>query len=338
MVKNILKYVLSLGFAVGILYWTLKDYDFVSNWQKIKQANFFYVFLVAAITVISHAFRALRNNLLLEPLGYKPTGIRNTCAVLIGYLANYLVPRLGEVTRCGTLNASEKVPFDKAFGTVITERIVDVLCLLVLLILNFVLEFDRLGVYFIDFFKSKFNWDLSTLLWVIGGMVLEAVITYFIFRIFKDKILQIGFVQKLIGVYEAILAKLKGFIDGVMSITQLKQPVLFLGYTFGIWFCYYLMTYLLFFAMPETAHLSPLAGLSTLVVGAIGIAAPTPGGIGTYHALVSNLMTLYGLNAETGQTLAIFMHGSQMVSTILIGIFAFVLINFLPKRNSAIQQ
>ncbi len=330
MLKNALKYVLSLAFAGGILYWTLKDYDFASNWEKIKNANFLYVFLVAVLTIFSHAFRALRNNLLLEPLGYKPTGIRNTCAVLIGYLANYLVPRLGEVTRCGSLNNTEKVPFDKAFGTVITERVIDVAMLLFLLVLNFALEFDRMGGYFMDFFASKFNASTNTYVAIMISFIVFIAVLFFVYNKYKEQIFEIKFIK-------TITEKLAGLLDGLLSITKLKQPVLFIAYSIGIWFCYYLMTFTLFLALDSTAHLSPLAGLSTLVVGAIGIAAPTPGGIGTYHALVSNLMLLYGLNAETGQTLAIFMHGSQMVITIVLGIIAFILINILPKRNAKIN-
>lgn len=331
MLKNALKYVLSLAFAGGILYWTLKDYDFASNWEKIKHANFFYVFLVAIFTVFSHAFRALRNNLLLEPLGYKPTGIRNTCAVLIGYLANYLVPRLGEVTRCGSLNSAEKVPFDKAFGTVITERIIDVAMLLLILVLNFALEFDRMGGYFMDFFTRKFNAGSSIYILILASLVAILAISIFAFKKYKNQIFEIKIIK-------TVKEKLSGLLDGLLSITKLQQPVLFVAYSIGIWFCYYLMTYTLFFALDSTAHLSPLAGLSTLVVGAIGIAAPTPGGIGTYHALVSNLMLLYGLNAENGQTLAIFMHGSQMLITIILGILAFVILNILPKRNAQINH
>jgi glycosyltransferase 2 family protein len=137
MLKNILKYIFSLGFAAALLYWTLKDYDFVENFEKLKSANFFWVFVSAILTIIAHTSRAIRGKMLLEPMGYKPSTLNATLAVFLGYFANYVVPRLGEVTRCTTLTTTEKIPFEKTFGTVVTERIVDVFMLLLILILNF---------------------------------------------------------------------------------------------------------------------------------------------------------------------------------------------------------
>ncbi len=329
MLKNIFKYVLSLGFAALLLYWTLKDYDFAENFEKLKSANFFWVFISAILTIIAHTSRAIRGKMLLEPMGYKPSTLNTTLAVFLGYFANYIVPRLGEVTRCTTLTTTERIPFEKSFGTVVTERIVDVFMLLVILILNFVLEFDRLSSYFITFFTEKFKGGLNFLNVAIIVISLVLIIGLFLkaWKIYKETILKKPIINKIAIMFN-------GLLEGLTSIKNLKNPSGFIAHTLLIWSMYYLMTYVMFFALDETKNLGMLAALSTMVMGAIGIAAPTPGGLGTYHALVGSLLVLYGLSTDSGKTLAIFLHGSQMVITITFGIIAFIILFFVKKRNS----
>jgi glycosyltransferase 2 family protein len=328
MIKEIIKYVVSLGIAVGLLYWTLKDYNFAENFEKLKNANFFPFYLSAVFTIIAHISRAIRGKMLLEPLGYQPSTLNASLSVFLGYFANYLVPRLGEVTRCTTLSTTENIPFEKSFGTVITERIVDVCVLFLLLVLTFLLEFNRLSGYILNFFKSKTGGEINYLPIVL--LLVLLIIIGFVFKSIwtrkKETILQNSLVKKLVGMAS-------GLIDGLTSIKNLKNPVAFIAHTILIWCMYFLMTYLMFFAFDETANLGLLAGLSTLVMGAIGVAAPTPGGLGTYHALVGSLLVLYGLSEESGKTLAIFLHASQMVITIVFGIIALIVLFFLRKRN-----
>jgi glycosyltransferase 2 family protein len=329
MLKNIVKYLVSLGVAGGLLYWTLKDYNFAENYEKLKSADFSWFYLSAIFTIIAHTSRAIRSKMLLEPLGFKPSTLNVVLAVFLGYFANYLVPRLGEVTRCTTLTNTEEIPFEKSFGTVITERIIDFIILFALLILNFILEFERLSNYFLSFFKEKLNFQFSLLNMVVILSVGIGLL-FLVKRVWeskKESILQNPIIKKIIDFS-------KGLLEGLTSIRNLKNPIAFIGHSLLIWLMYFSMTYCMFFAFPETAHLGLLAGLSTLVVGAIGIAAPTPGGVGTYHALVGGLMVLYGLSVETGKTLAIFMHGSQMVITLFFGIISFVILFFLKKKSN----
>lgn len=327
MLKNFLKYIISLVVAGGLLYWTLKDYNFAENFEKLKSAHFFWFFVSAILTIVAHTSRAIRGKMLLEPMGYKPSTYNATIAVFLGYFANYLVPRLGEVTRCTTLATTEKIPFEKSFGTVITERIVDVFVLLLLLILNFILEFDRLSSYFLDFFESKFpdGFNVLNIIVIIIALLILVFLSVWFWRNQKEKILRNSFISN-------IIEKLKGLLDGLLSIKDLKNPGAFLAHTVLIWIMYFFMTYVMFFAFDDTSHLGLLAGLSTMVMGAIGIAAPTPGGLGTYHALVGGLLVLYGLSSDAGKTLAILLHGSQMVITLSFGIIAFILL-FFQKRK-----
>lgn len=329
MLKNIVKYVASLAVAGGLLYWTLKDYNFAENIEKLKSANFGWFFLSAFFTLIAHTSRAIRGKMLLEPLGYKPSTLNASLAVFLGYFANYLVPRLGEVTRCTTLTNTDEIPFEKTFGTVVTERIIDFILLFLLLILNFILEFDRLSDFFLSFFKEKFEGKSNNFAIPIAIIIAFLLIIYFVWKKFQQKIMSLPIVQKVVKF-------LQGLLEGLLSIRNLKNPIAFIAHSILIWVMYFLMTYVLFFAFEETANLGMLAGLSTLVMGAIGIAAPTPGGLGTYHALVGSLMVLYGLSSDSGKTLAIFLHGSQMVITLVFGIISLIIL-FYVRRNKNTQ-
>jgi glycosyltransferase 2 family protein len=329
MLKNIIKYVASLAIAGGLLYWTLKDYNFAENIEKLKSAHFGWFFLSALFTLIAHTSRAIRGKMLLEPLGYKPSTLNASLAVFLGYFANYLVPRLGEVTRCTTLTNTDDIPFEKTFGTVVTERIIDFMLLFLLLILNFILEFYRLSDFFLGFFKEKFEGKSTNFAIPIAIIITFLAIIYFVWKKYQQKIMSSPIVQK-------VLKFLEGLLEGLLSIRNLKNPIAFIAYSILIWVMYFLMTYVLFFAFDETANLGMLAGLSTLVMGAIGIAAPTPGGLGTYHALVGSLMVLYGLSSDSGKTLAIFLHGSQMVITLVFGIISLIIL-FFVRRNKNTQ-
>jgi uncharacterized protein (TIRG00374 family) len=278
------------------------------------------------MALVAHWSRAYRWVLMLEPMGYKPSVFRTTLAVLVGYGANLIFPRAGEVARCGTLNKLEDIPFEKSFGAVIAERLIDVLVLLLLIFLNFILEFDRLEDVFINFFGEKFKNPLLLVGYAFVGIGL-LVAAYFLFKKNQDKITQNALYQK-------IAKTISGFASGFMSVRNLKNPSAFVFHTILIWTMYFVMTYILCFALPETANLSPLAALSIFVMGSIGMAAPTQGGIGSYHFLVGSIVVLYGLSEQDGITLATFLHAIQgMVFVAVFGIIAFLLTLVLPKRN-----
>ena len=153
--KNILKYCLSLAVAGGLMWYVFKDMDLASMWAKFQHANHSWLILVTIFTIVAAWSRAYRWNMLLEPLGYRPSAFDSTVAVFTGYFANQLIPRAGEVTRCGTLNRLEKVPVNVGFGTVVAERVFDVVTLLFLIGLAFVLEFGRLSNFFMELFGEK---------------------------------------------------------------------------------------------------------------------------------------------------------------------------------------
>jgi uncharacterized protein (TIRG00374 family) len=327
LMKKTLQYLISLTVAAVLLWFTFKNIDLYALWEKIKQADYRWVMLSAIMALVAHWSRAYRWVLMLEPMGYKPSVFRTMLAVLMGYGANLIFPRAGEVARCGTLQKLENIPFEKSFGAVIAERIFDVLILLLLILVNFILEFDRLKAIFFNFFGEKFKNPLAILPYAFIAIMGLGII-YFLFKKYQEKISQSA-------VYQKIMKIILGFSEGFLSIRKLKNPSAFIFHTVLIWAMYFIMTYVLCFALPETANLSPLAALSILVMGSIGMAAPTQGGIGSYHFLVGSIVVLYGLSEQDGITLATFLHAIQgMFFVAIFGIIAFLITLILPKKEA----
>ncbi|MFD2570016.1 lysylphosphatidylglycerol synthase transmembrane domain-containing protein [Spirosoma soli] len=331
-VKNILKYLISLAIAGGLLWFTFQQshLDAADLWQKISAADYRWVLLSIVLTFVAHWSRAERWRILLEPVvPQRPTAVDATTSVLTGYLANLALPRAGEVARCGTLYRLSAVPVNVSFGTVVAERLFDVLMLLILLAATFILEFDRLSQFFMEFLGGKLpkGSSGSGVLVLVGAIVLGVgLLSWFLFNRYREALGRHPLYQK-------VSAFVVGLLEGLLSVRKLRRPGAFLFHTVLIWTMYYLMSYTLFFAMPATANLGPLAGLTILVVGSLGMAAPTPGGIGSFHLLVGQVALLYGLTSQDGQVLATFIHGVSTLMIIILGILSLLVV--LLRRNKA---
>lgn len=329
--KKISQYLISLALAGGLLYFVFKDIDLQDLGAKFQSADYTWVFLTALVQLIAHISRGYRWKLLIEPSGYNPSTYRTTLAVLIGYLINLVLPRAGELARCGSLAKMEQVPFEKSFGAVVAERLMDVVILALLIVLNLLLEFDRIQGFFWQLAGEKFRSPGLVIGVGVGGVGL-LVVGYVIVRRFGQSWLANPFLAK-------VWAWLMGLWDGFSGIFRMKRPGAFFLHTVIIWVMYYLMTYFLCQALPETKHLSYLAVLTILVMGTIGMAAPTVGGIGSYHFLVGQIVVLYGLSQSDGIALATFLH--TMIGLALVVIFGglgFILASFAPSRNTAVDQ
>jgi len=332
--KNFIKYSLSLGIAGGLLWFVFKDIDLGAMFNAFRQADYRWIVVSGLLTVVAHWSRAYRWSLLMEPVvGHRPAVANTTLAVLTGYFANLIIPRMGEVTRCGTLNRLEGVPVNVSFGTVVAERVFDVLILLMLIGATFILEFNRLSAFFLDFFSSKLNLpglkDNTGLLVMLGGVLLGGlVLAWFLFRRYRSQLQQKPLYQKIAGF-------LGGLLEGLLSVRKLRDPGAFVFHTVLIWTMYYFMSYVLFYSMPQTANLSLLAGLTILIMGGIGMAAPVQGGIGPFHLLVGNALVLYGLTQQDGIVLATFMHAVQTLVTLLLGGLSFLIVLlFRGQKNT----
>jgi len=319
---SFLKYTLLLIIAFALLAFAFRGQDLKKIFQQITNANVFWVSVSALVSSIAFVIRAHRWNLLIEPLGYSPSLKNSTYSLMVGYFANLALPRLGEVSRCGALSKAEQVPFNKLLGTVIIERIVDVLSLLICIVLAAVIEYKRLGVFFseniFDPVTSKFQ-KLTN-----SPLLLTAVILIFLILVVGS----VYFIKKTKrkGSDSGISKLIRGFIDGLKSISQLKKPGLFIFQSIFIWALYYAGVYIALFAFPFTSDLGAGAALFLLVAGGMGMSAPVQGGIGAYHLFVSQGLVLYGVFKEDGLAFATMLHGVQMILIIVFGLASFFLL------------
>lgn len=325
---NVLRYLFFLGVGGLLLWLSFRNQSFSLVWDKIRHADPFWIAISVCLGFIALLIRAIRWKQLIEPLGYNSRLKSTYHAVMIGYLANMAIPRLGEITRCGALNRSEKIPFDKLLGTVIVERIADVLFLLISILSVAFIESDTLTNFLLAKIIEPFNKFLSNNPLVLVILLLVAAggifILYRIFRMTNPP----AFINKLKSL-------IKGITAGLQSIRKLKNKPLFFFYSCAIWVIYLFMTYVCFFAMPATSHLSLGAGLVVTVLGGIGMTAPVQGGIGVYHLLVSQGLILYGLSDSDGIAFAMLVHTTQTLMLIILGFISLIALFFFTKPKPA---
>lgn len=293
--------------------------------NALSRANYFWVFVSIAIGIIAHISRAIRWRMLMEPLGHSPSYFNMFAAVMIGYLANYAVPRLGEVSRCGILTRYENIPFTQSFGTVIVERLFDLLTMVLICIITLILQFDKLSRAADEFLFSKIrSWGTGVLesptQLIISGIILLILIFGFFF--IRSR-LKGRFGEKMRGF-------VKGFTDGLQAVRKLRRPWSFFMHSLLIWALYWMATYVCFFCLPETSHFTPNDALILLIFGTIGVVF-TPGGLGAYQGLLAGvLFTLYQFPTEIGTAFGWIAWCPQLLGVLIFGLLSLVL---LPIRN-----
>lgn len=323
-VSSLLRFIIPLILAVLLLYFAFRNIELKDFFSKISEVKFGWVLASILLSIISYIARAYRWNILLHPLGYFPKTYHTTLAVFVGYLANLAFPRLGEVTRCGILKRTDNVPLSTSFGTVITERILDAFTLLLMIGLSFLMEYDRI-VTFLNGVFEEYNIDFSKI--ILGIVVLSglALIVFVLFFVKENK-------------YSVrVKTFLRELYEGIISIRRLKNLPGFLISSIILWVTYYLMSYLIVFSLEETSFLDISAGFMLLVTGGIALTLPVQGGIGTYHTLVTAMLSLYGIEKTTGLFLATLLHTSQILSIAVFGGVAVLLVASISKKNLKIE-
>ena len=330
MLKAILKYSISTLLAAGLLYWAFSksDLHWADIYQTAQTANYQWIIISIVISLVSHWLRALRWEQLLGAMQYRPGTTRTLSAVLIGYFANFIVPRMGEVSRCGSLQKTASIPFEKSFGTVITERIVDLFGLAVIVAITFVVEWKPIQ----QFLFPNFQMPPTILL---AGLAAGILAFFALFWILRDRMIM---KWNHFAASNKVGQILNGWFTGILSIKEVENPAKFILYTILIWVAYYANTYTLLLAFPISAHLGLAAGLTVLVMGTFGMATPTQGGIGAYHSLVASTLSFYLIPIKEATVLATFFHGTQMATILLFGGLSFIITFFLPKKNAGIES
>ncbi len=326
---NVVKYLLFLSIGIAMLFLAFKGINLKELWVDLKQANYWWVALALSFGVLSHISRAMRWKLLIEPLGYNPKTSNTFYAVMIGYFANLAAPRLGEITRCGSLHKTDKIPFDSLIGTVIVERSIDLLMLLFITIAIFFAKMDFFG----DFMKQHIFIPISQKLsglfpssnWI-WFLLLSIISLIVILWFYRDKFAHLTIFKK---VKKLVL----GVITGLKSVFKMKKFPAFIFHTLFIWSMYFLMTWTMVFSLPETSGLGPIDGLFLLVIGSLGMVAPVQGGIGAFHWLVSMGLTLYGIPREKGLVYATISHESQMLMVVILGVISLYFVLMQNKKS-----
>jgi uncharacterized membrane protein YbhN (UPF0104 family) len=287
-------------------------------WSAWKNSNKGNLLMMAAVAVVSHILRAERWRMLLVPTGNK-VGLANSFwALMVGYLVNLAVPRGGEVSRCYNLYKLEKTPVEVSFGTVVVERIVDVICLLALIALSFVAEWSNLKSFIDSLDFGKGGDGIHIPIWMYG--------------------LALAGIGALVGLYllrknVKLLAIIKGFKEGLMAVFRLKNKGLFIFYSLAIWVAYFVMSYYVIKAFPETENLGFSAVLTLFAIGSIAMAAPLPGGAGSYHTLVPlGLVMLYNLEQADAVAFVFIFHAWQTALMILLGLIS-LLVSWMKLRQ-----
>ncbi len=322
---------LFLGIGVFFIWLFVKDLSPEQKkdiYKSFVEADFTWFYVSMVVGFASHFIRAMRWKMLLKPMGYNPSNKNITMAVFIGYLANLALPRLGEVTRCGTLTRYEKVPFQKGFGTVITERALDMITFIILFIITVAIHFEKIKDYLYIRVLTPLEDKLATLQHTnyiiylfIAILIGSAIYMYTIRNRFEHLFIYIKFREIA-----------KGLFEGIKSLLKMERPWLFILYTLLIWGTYWLMTHVVFMSMQETMHLGFNASLVVLMFGSIGIIV-VQGGIGIYPAIVAETLVLYNIPEVNGYALGWLLWSAQQIIIILIGSLSFGLLPILNKFN-----
>ncbi len=329
--RTILQYSFFLGLGIFLVWWSIKDLTSDDKSQiktALKTARYWLLIPVFAILFLSHLIRAIRWKLLIEPLGYKPSTTNTLFAVFIGYLANQAVPRLGEVLKCTVLSRYEKIPADKLVGTIILERVIDALTLLIIFGITLAIQPDIYAQLVDTIFNSKKEGGVtkktissSLVLMILAGIVIIALAVWMIKN--KKNFGDLLLLFKRIG---------KSIWQGLSAIQHLKKRWLFIFLTISMWTLYLAGGYIGFMALKETQQYGINEAFTVLSAGSVGMIA-TPGGIGAYAYLLQKTMQVYGLNEGIALAFGWILWLAQTAVILIGGLISFVAIPYYNKRK-----
>ncbi len=326
-----IKFIVFLGLGAFLTWLAVRgvtEADKAQISKALSEANYLWILLSMALGITAHLTRAVRWKMLLATLGFTPKTSNTFFAVMIGYMANLAINRLGEVARCGVLKRYEKIPLVQSFGTVIVERVLDTFILLLLFIVSAWIEYDRMHAYISENIlgpvKMKVHGYLEnkTMLLVLVGILVGGLIASFVFR---KKIFQNPLVQK-------IRALFLSFWDGIRSVGQVKNPLLFVFYSVFIWALYLLSVYVCVFAFADTRSMTLTDCLAIMCFGSLGVIA-TPGGIGAYQWIVLQILTLWGYSTAMGVAFGWVVWLAQTTVVLLVGLLSFGLLAINNKEE-----
>ncbi len=309
------KFVLPLFLGAFILYWVYRDFDFAHAGATLAHGfRWDWMALSLLFGVLSHVVRGYRWRQMLEPLDVSPRTGHCVDAIYVSYAASLVIPRIGEVSRCGLLSRYDGVSFSKSLGTVVTERLVDTLSILLIAGVTLGLEFP----VFLTFFREtgtkvpSFLHLLSSPWFYVALFCVAGVIALLVY------------LARMLSFFERVKGAALDVWQGILSLRHVRNIPLYLSYTLLLWICYFLHFYLTFFCFPFTETLGFQAGLVLFVAGTFAVIVPTPNGAGPWHFAVITMMMLYGVNDADAALFALIVHGIQTLLVILLGLWGWL--------------
>jgi len=330
-ILSVCKFIFFILIGLGLLWLVFRKIELHILLEEIYHANYWWIGLSLIFALFSHIARAVRWNILINQLGYKTHTSTTFYSVMVGYLANLAFPRLGEVTRCGSLSKIEKIPFDSLFGSVVAERVFDFIVLIFIIIGTIVFQINLVGGFvnrlIFEPIFSKAQSDYLTMLYVALFAIIIVLLLIFLLRYLKSRFKKTNYYHKIEGF-------IKGFFDGLKTIKNLKNISGFFIWTFILWLMYFFMIYVVFFAMEATSGLTIIDGITVLAIGSLGMVAPVPGGIGSYHFIVKAILfELYGISSAAAASYATILHSSQTIFVIFVGAISYFILFTISKKS-----
>lgn len=321
--QNILKIAFPLLIAGGILFYMYRDFDFAeAKHIFLHEMNIWWLLATVIPITLSHVMRGLRWLITLEPLGYRPKAADSIDSIFIAYASSVVVPRVGEVSRCAVLSKYDNVPFSKALGTLVAERLVDMLVVAMFVLVMLMTQFSE----FMSLFEktgtngaSLTGFLTSPKTYIILGGVIGACAVLWIW-------------MRKSAFYGRVKNTVRGFVDGLLSLRTMRRKGLFLVYTLAIWAGYFFEFYIAFFCFPFTAELSIVQALVTFAAISLAIIIPTPNGAGPWHFVVISMMTLYGVSQTDASSFALIVHAFQTLGVVLLGAYGWVALQVRNRK------
>jgi len=324
--RKAIQYILFLAVGIFIFYLGYRDFEWQEFENELKNINYWWISLVFVFGVFSHISRAVRWKMLIEPLGHKPGIINMLFSVLVLYFVNIIIPRGGELARCTVINKYEKIPFTKLFGTVVTERFVDILVLFLMVFIVLVLQLTKLDEFLTSHpeFELKFRslFTLSNAIVFVGILLLLVLIVYMSRRILANTL-----------IWKKIREYAINFKEGLLSIRKVERIGWFIFHSLFIYAMYYAMFHMVFLSFEPMANITLLAGLSAFIAGGLAMLAPVQAGIGAWHFMVYETLVLFGFTLNDGKIFALISHSFTNLLVIVVGILSFALLPLINAKT-----
>lgn len=314
----IINSLLSLTFGGVLFYLVFKSIDFSDFYNRLTELDFFWIYLSMFISIFEHVIRGYRWNLMMEVgQSKKFSTFVTTNVIIISYFFALIIPRFNDVVRCYLISKTDEINFSKSLGSVVSERFVDIISLLILIIFFLVLEFQTFILFIKSYIIDYTTLDNKSIIVFISFLIISIIISRLIIK--KSKYLE---------------NKFNEFKDGLISVKFIYNDKRFLLSTLFLWVTYFLMGYLIFFSFSQTTDLGINAGIAVLVAGSIGMVVPVNAGIGAYHFLVASILLGYNLDYESGLFFATVLHTSQIVCLLVVGTMSSIYIFFKIRSKS----